>query len=153
MDFSARADIEAPIEYVFGRVTDLSSFERTIMRRGGDVDRLRGSDVAEKGTEWRVKFRLRGKERAVDAAISKVEAPNALAVDVRSTNVDGEMTVDLVALSKSRTRIIVWAGATAKTIPAKLLFQSVRFARAKTQAKFDAMVENYAKDVEARYKA
>ncbi|MCW1951148.1 MAG: SRPBCC family protein [Octadecabacter sp.] len=153
MEFTTREDIEAPIEYVFGQVTDFASFERSIMRRGGDVERLSGGDTAVVGTKWRVKFLLRGAERLVNAEVVGVDAPNAITIDVTSKNVDATFQVDLVALSPARTRLNVRATAAAKSIPAKLLFQSVKFARNKNKNKFSAMVANFAKDVETRFRS
>ena len=153
MEFNARDDIEAPIDYVFDQVTDFQSFERSIMRRGGDVERLRGGDEAVVGTRWQVKFRMRGKERSVAAELVQVDRPNGVTIDVTSPSADGAMVVELVALSRARTRLIVSANVGAKTIAAKLLFQSIRFARAKTERRFKSMVSGFAEDVEARYRS
>ena len=152
MEFSARDDIEAPIDYVFEQVTDFATFERSIMRRGGDVERIAGGDTPEVGTKWRVNFRMRGKERTVRAQVVQLDAPNSLKIDVNSVSADGTMTIELVALSKARTRLIVTADAGAKTIPAKLFFQSLRFARGKTDGKFKALVSGFAKEVDKKYR-
>ena len=152
MELSARDDIEAPIDFVFDQITDFASFERQIMRRGGDVERLRGGDRPEVGAKWRVRFRMRGKERSVRAELAEIDAPNGLTMDITSVSVDGTMRVELVALSRARTRMIVSTLASAKTIPAKLMFQSVRFARGKTESRFKAMVSGFAEEVEKRYR-
>lgn len=152
MEFSARTDIEAPIEFVFEQVTDFAAFERSILRRGGDVERVHGAGEAIVGTKWNVQFRLRGKERTVKAEITLVDPPNTLNIAVTSANLKGSTVVELVALSRGRTRLIVTAEAVAKSVSAKLLFQSIRFARARTQNRFDALVANFAEDVETRYK-
>lgn len=151
MKFTAREDIEAPIDYVFDQVTDFATFERSIMRRGGDVERLTGDGTPELGMSWQMKFQMRGKERTVKAELTQLDAPNSLTIDVTSPNADGEMVVELVALSRARTRLIVTASAVAKTVPAKLLFQTMRFARSKTDARFKGMVTNFAEDVEKRH--
>ena len=151
MEFSAREDIEAPIDFVFGQITDFDSFERSVMVRGGDIERMAGNGAAVLGTKWHVKFRLRGKDRAVDAELTEIDPPNGMTIQVRSGNVDGSMVAELVALSSTRTRLIVKMDATAKSLAAKLLFQSVRFARAKTDRKFKKFVAGYAEDCEARY--
>ena len=153
MEFTTREDIEAPIEYVFDQVTDFSSFERSIMRRGGDVERISGGDSAVVGTKWRVKFLLRGAERVVSAEVVAVDTPNAITIDVTSKSADATLQVDLVALSPARTRLNVSAKAAAKSIPAKLLFQSVKFARSKNKNKFSALVASFAEDVETRYRS
>lgn len=152
MELTAREDIEAPIDYVFEHVTDFASFERSIIRRGGDVERVSGGGGAEIGTKWSVKFQLRGKERTVNAEIVQVDKPNGLTIDVTSPSADGTMGIELVALSRARTRMIVTAEAGAKSIPAKLMFQSLRFARAKTEGKFKTMVCNFAEDIDKNYR-
>jgi len=152
MDFSAREDIEAPIDFVFEQVTDFATFERSIMRRGGDVERLVGDDRPIVGTKWRVKFRMRGKERLADAELVSVERPNGLAIKINSSNIDGISSIELVALSRARTRLIVDVKVTPKTIPAKLMFQSMRFARQKTVGRFKSLVAGFAEDTEARYR-
>ncbi len=152
MEFTARDDIEAPIDFVFDQVTDFKTFERSIMRRGGDVERLTAGDDAAVGTKWNVKFRMRGKEREVQAEVTQADRPNGITIEVTSDNADGTMVVELVALSRARTRIIVTADALAKTIPAKLLFQSVRFAKAKAANRFKGLVTNFAEDVDAKYR-
>ena len=153
MEFTTREDIEAPIKYVFEQVTDFTSFERSIMRRGGDVERISGGDAAVVGTKWRVKFLLRGAERIVNAEVVAVDAPNAITIDVTSKSADATLRVDLVALSPARTRLNVKATAAAKSIPAKLVFQSVKFARTKNKNRFSAMVAGFAIDVETRYRS
>ncbi len=152
MEFTTRDDIEAPIDYVFEQVSDFATFERSIMRRGGDVERVSGGEGAVVGTKWRVKFLLRGAERAVNAELVEVDRPNGMTFEITSRSADATVVVELVALSRARTRLSVKAVAKAKTIPAKLLFQSVRFARQKNQARFKSIVSGFAKDAEARYR-
>jgi uncharacterized protein YndB with AHSA1/START domain len=151
MEFTTRDDIEAPIDYVFDQVTNFAAFERSIMRRGGDVERIAGGDAVVVGTKWRVKFLLRGAERSVMAEIVEVDKPNGLTFEIKSISADASLLIELVALSRARTRLNLKAVAKAKTIPAKLLFQSVRFARQKNQTRFKSTVSGFAKDVEARY--
>lgn len=151
MEFTTRDDIEAPIDYVFDQVSDFAAFERTIMRRGGDVERITGGDAAVKGTKWRVKFLLRGAERAVVAEIVEVDRPNGMTFEITSKSADAMLVIELVALSRARTRLSVKATARAKTIPAKLLFQSARFTRQKNLTRFKSIVSGFAKDAESRY--
>ena len=41
MKSSKREDIEAPIDYVYARVTDFQGFERQALRRAADLQRVR----------------------------------------------------------------------------------------------------------------
>jgi len=153
MELSTREDIEAPIDFVFEQVTDFPTFERSIMRRGADIERLKGDAKAAIGTRWQVKFLMRGSERKVNAEIVEIDGPSNITLHMTSKNADADMKIDLVPLSRARTRINVRVEASAKTIPAKLFFQSLRFARQKTLSRFKAVVMNFADDVEAKYRA
>lgn len=151
MKFSTREDIEAPIDFVFEQVTDFTSFERSIMRRGGDIERI--ADGAENGlgAKWQVRFQLRGVERDISATVSEVSEPTSLKISLTSRSADAEMKIDLVPLSRARTRLRVDAQATAKSIATKLLFKSARFAKQKTEGRFNSVVAGFAADVDKRY--
>ncbi|WP_375279955.1 SRPBCC family protein [Pseudooctadecabacter sp.] len=152
MDLTTHEDIEAPIEFVFDQITDFATFERSVMRRGGDVERLEKGDDDGLGAKWRVKFLMRGVERKIVGEVTQADKPNAMEMTLKSKSADGALRVDLVALSRARTRLNVQFEATAKSIPAKLLFQSLKFARQKTQSRFKAAVAGFAEDVEKRYR-
>ncbi|MDA9208334.1 SRPBCC family protein [Octadecabacter sp.] len=152
MKISTREDIEAPIDYVFKQVIDFGSFERSIMRRGGDVERTEKGGANGLGAKWRVKFHMRGMERDVEATVSEVTEPTSLTMDVTSRSADAVLNVELVPLSRARTRLNIHAEASAKTIATKLLFQSVRFAKQKTEGRFKSIVAGFARDVEKRHR-
>ena len=63
MKSSTREDIEAPIDYVYARVTDFQGFERQALRRGADVQRIDGGSAIRLGAAWDVAFKFRGKDR------------------------------------------------------------------------------------------
>ena len=60
MKLSTREDIEAPIAYVFQRVSDFERFERRAMRQGADVSR-RAEGLVEIGMIWDIAFEFRGR--------------------------------------------------------------------------------------------
>lgn len=153
MKFKTHEDIEAPIDFVFEQVSDFPAFERSIMRRGADIERVRDGGAHGLGAKWAVKFLLRGTERAIEAEVTEAQAPNALKVEMKSRSADGVLQVELVPLSRARTRLNVMVRANAKTIAAKLLFKSARFAKNKTEGRFQTVVEDFAAEVDQRYRA
>lgn len=152
MKFSTRADVKAPIDYVFEQITNITTLERSIMHFGGNVERIAGDDEVIFKTRWRVKFVLNGIRRSVMVKIIEVEKPNNLTFEVTSKNIDATLLIELVALSHSCTRLNVTAMAKAKTIAVKLLFQSICFAGQKNQMRFKAIVLNFATDLEIRHR-
>ena len=152
MKFAAREDIEAPIEFVFSQVTDFAALERAALRRGAEVQRVDTLEVPGLGMAWDVEFDLRGKRREVKIEITQYDAPNGIVVGSRSPNMGGHMVVDLVALSRGRTRLSIDVDLQAKTLAAKLIIQSMKLAKSNLTKRFKMRVANYAKDLEDRYK-
>ena len=151
MKFSTREDIEAPAAFVFAQLTDFGSLERRAMRHGAEVSR-RGDGKVVQGMQWDIAFEFRNRRRTVVATLSNFQAPEAMVIESESAGLAAITKVDLVALSQSRTRILVSFEMRAKTMTARLLLQSLRLAKAKLTRRFDTRVADYATEIEDRYR-
>ena len=151
MKFSTREDIEAPIEHVFQAVTDFDGFERQALRRGAEVSRQDTHGRPGVGSEWKLRFAFRGKQRNVDARISQFEAPHGFLADTRSGGLEGKVSLELVALSPRRTRMQVVVDLAPKTLSARLLIQSLKFAKGNLNKRFSNRVWQFAQDIEGKY--
>ena len=151
MKFSTREDIEAPIDHVFDRVSDFASFERRALRYGADVVRLDEGPVQE-GSSWNIAFQFRGRERRMQSHLASFDPPNGYLVTTMSDGMTITSTVDLVALSRGRTRVAVAVDLRAKTLTARLLLQSMKLAKTKLTKRFKARVLEYAEDLEDDYR-
>lgn len=151
MKFSTREDIEAPIDYVFDRVTDFAAFERRALRQGAEVNRRDDGEIGV-GTVWDVAFKFRGRDRKVAAKLVVLDRPNAMQIESASDGLDAITIVELVALSQARTRVLVSLDLKAKTLTARLLLQSLKLAKTKISKRFKARVLDYAEDIEDRYR-
>ncbi|KRS11874.1 DNA polymerase III subunit gamma/tau [Roseovarius atlanticus] len=152
MKFVAHEDVEAPIEFVFEQVTDFAAIERSALRRGAEVQRVDDLNETRPGMKWDAAFTLRGKRREMQLELTELDRPNGLVIASRSPNMGGKMVLDLVALSRSRTRISVVIDMTPKTLAAKLLVQSMKLAKGNLNKRFRLRVAGYAKELEDRYK-
>ena len=56
-----------------------------------------------------------------------------------------------IALSRKRTRVIVGLDMRPRTLSARLLIQSLKFAKANLYSRFEARVGRFAKDIEDQY--
>lgn len=137
MKFSAREDIEAPIERVFAAMTDFQAIELAALRRGVQVSRLDGQTTAAAGASWDIAFRYRGKVRAMVGTVSACEPYERLAFEARAQGYVVTMGFSLLALSRRRTRIVSDMEVRPRSLPARLLLQSARLGRA-------ALVRRYA---------
>lgn len=153
MKFVAQEDIEAPIEFVYQQATDFAAIERSVLRRGVDVQRIDSLTETAPGMMWDAAFDLRGKRREMKIELTKLDPPNGLEITSRSPNMGGHMVLDLVALSRSRTRISVEIDMTPKTLAAKLLVQSMKLAKGNIMRRFQNRVAGYAEELEERYKS
>lgn len=152
MEFGTKEDIEAPIEFVFEQMTDFKAIERAAMRRGAEVQRV--DDMSHKGVgmKWDATFELRGKTREIELELTEYDPPNGLVMSSRSTGLGGRMAVELVALSKTRTRVTMDVTLEAKNLTARLLVQSLKLARKSLMSRLNERMITYSNEIERRYK-
>lgn len=152
MQFTGKEDIEAPIERVFEEITDFQGFERSALRRGADVKRTDSLGVPGVGMSWHAAFRLRGKQRHVDVTLIDYDPPNGITLGLRSASLEAQLVVDLVALSRGRTRMGISLVLQARSLTARLMMQSLKLARNNLTKRFKLRLVDYAMEVEERYK-
>jgi uncharacterized protein YndB with AHSA1/START domain len=152
MKFSTKEDIEAPIEYVFEVLSDFESFERSAMRRGAEIERHDGLSKPGNGMLWQVAFQLRGKPRQMALEMVRFDPPNGMEFYSKSAGLDGVMVLDLVAMSRKRTRLSVDLELKPQSLAARLMVQSLKLARGNLNKRYHLKVAEYAKDMEDRYR-
>lgn len=150
MKFETREDIEMPLEALFARISDFEGYERAAMRRGAEVVRVDNLRAPGEGMRWKAAFDMRGKRRDVEVVLSEYDVPNAMTFDAESQGLDVKMLVELVALSRARTRLSIAITLAPKTLSARLLVQSLKLARGNIAKRFKLRVADFAKDVEDR---
>ncbi|MBZ8117363.1 SRPBCC family protein [Roseovarius sp. LXJ103] len=151
MNFSAREDIEAPIEFVFSQVSDFEQLERRALRRGAEVERSDDLTEPGPGMGWRTSFSLRGKRRKMKIEMVTYDPPNIMRFHTNSPNVTIDTIVELVALSRGRTRLSFAADVTAKNLGARLVLQSLKLAKSSVTRRFEQRMATYARELEDRY--
>jgi len=152
MKFSTREDIEVPIDKVFQAVTNFDAFERQALRRGAEVSRQDTFGKPGVGSEWAMKFVFRGKKRQVQAKITQFDGPNGYLAETDSGGIEGLVAVELVALSPRRTRMHFSIDLTPRTLSARLLVQSLKFAKSNLNKRFSTRVWQFAQDIEIKHK-
>ena len=128
MKFSAREVVAAPIDAVFEAINDFESFERQAMRRGADVQRVDPVTQPGGGMRWKASFRMRGRQRELGLELVRYDPPNEMVFDVKSAGVTGTFSIELLALSRSRTRMALALEITPLTLSARLVVQSLKLA-------------------------
>ncbi|MCG6885167.1 MAG: SRPBCC family protein [Silicimonas sp.] len=149
MKFSAREDVEAPLESVFAAVSDFDAFERRMLRRGIDVTRDETVPNNHAGARWQARFKWRGREYDVDAKLVSLTGGEGYVIQSHANGVDCLGTVDLVALSKTRTRMLVSLDLKPTTLSARILMQSMRLAKSNLSRRFKHRIGEFASGITA----
>ena len=80
------------------------------------------------------------------------DPPNGMVIESVSDGLDAITEVDLIALSQSRTRVMVSIDLKARTLTARLLLQSLKLAKTRLGKRFKGRVVDFCEDVEDRYR-
>lgn len=148
MKFSTREDIGADLETVFAAISDFDNFERAALRRGAEVTRLDSLPVPGRGMSWDAKFSFRKRERSAQMEITEYDPPNGLILASKVSGINTLVVVELVALSRNRTRMNLSIDLTPKTIPARLLLQSMKLARSGMNKRLEKRIAAFAEQIE-----
>ncbi|UWQ99894.1 SRPBCC family protein [Rhodobacteraceae bacterium S2214] len=152
MNFSTHKDIEAPIDFVFSKVTNFDGYERQALRRGAQVTRVDGAGPVRVGSAWDVAFTFRSKDRNLRATVTNIDAPNELEIDTVATGLNSATVVNLIALSPKTTRVAVTVDMSAKSLSARLLLQSLKLAKSNLNRRFSRRVNEQVAGIAEDYK-
>jgi hypothetical protein len=150
MKFASKEDIEAPIDLVFAQVSDFSALERAALRRGAEVQRTDSLRKPDVGMGWHAAFVARGRQRQLDIRMTEYDPPNGMRFHSVAQGLETDLKLDLVALSRGRTRLSVELDLKPRSISARLLVQSLKLARANLAKKFHLRMADYARELEDR---
>ncbi len=143
MKFSGREDISAPVGDVFARLTDFKAHENAVMRRGVQVQRIDGLETPGPGMTWAAKVKFRGKVRSLQLVLDEL-CPNELAAyQLEGSGLSGTFDLDLLSLSKRRTRLAVALEIRPKNLTGRLLMQSLRILKPTLNRRFKVRIAEY----------
>ena len=100
---------------------------------------------------WDARFTLRGKKKDIKLSLTDYDAPDSMRLEPENQGLGGVLTLDLLALSSGRTRLSVTLKLAPKTLPARLLVQSLKLAKSNLNKRFKRKVAEYAGNMEDRH--
>lgn len=151
MKIEFRDDISAPAGFVFRRLTDFARHERQAMRRGAQVQRTDAGVEPGLGAAWEIVFDYRGKARQVRAEVTEWTPPERFRVRGVSGGLDTVTVIDVVALSKTQTRVNVVTEMSANTLTARLLVQSLKLARGSVTSRLQMRLRDMGEEIAAAW--
>lgn len=153
MRFSSRQDIAASLDEIFAMLTEFDAIEKGARRRRIAVRRIApepGGNKPGGRPAWDVGFRLHGGERRARLELAECDVHRGVCLRGEVEGIETVLRLDLIPLSRHLTRIAVTADLSPRTIPARLLVQSLRLVRGKLDRSFACKVEEYAALMEQR---
>jgi hypothetical protein len=150
MKFSKRQDIEAPASAVFAAVSDFGGFERAAKRRGISVERQGDAAAEGPGMQWKIVAPIRGRVREIDLSLVTLQPESDLRLTGHSGGIDAEIAIEVMPLSRTRSRLQIGIDLRASTIPARVLLQSAKLGKGVLDRRFGARIAEFAAGIEAR---
>ena len=152
MKLVARYDIDVPVDFVWAEVTDFESWERKAIRRGAEVTRTDRLTKVAACMSWAVSFPFKGQTRQATIAVSELKPTERMVASAQSAMVDVGMTIALIDLTASRTRIEVTTDVRPRSIAARLYIQGLRLVRKKVERQYANRVGQMAVEIEDRFR-
>ena len=151
MQLSTNEDIEAPIEYVFAAITDFDGFAKQAMRRGAEVTRMDTLTEVGEGMIWQTGFDFRGKRRDMRIELTELDKPNRVCAHNTLPGMTGSLVLDLVALSRQRTRLSIDLQLSPQSLSSRLLVQSLKLARGNLTKRLGKRLTEFSRQTEENY--
>lgn len=153
MQLNKSVDFDAPRDAVFRVLADFDHWERAALRRNVDIQRLDMMQAPAAGMAWKSGFAFRGKRRDVELRVERFEPDRTIALAGTGKAMAATVRLDLAEMGPRRTRLTVVLDVTARTLPARLLLQSLRLARGRVRQTFDSRVDLFATEVANRLRS
>lgn len=153
MKFSTKEDIEAPIENAFALFSDFDQFERSALRRGAEVRRTDSLKRNGAGMTWQSAFKFRGKNRKITAELIGYDPSDGYEIELQSADVTAYATLELMSLSKSRTRAALAVELKPKSLSGRLMVQTMRLGKGRLEKRFRIKAADFVRTIERQHKS
>ncbi|MCF3974562.1 hypothetical protein [Paracoccus salsus] len=149
MKFSTRHDTESRAEDLFGVVGDFGRIERMLMCRGAHVCRIDPTQEPGTGMGWQIDFDWRGRPRSLRLEVTRHDRPERLSMAGMSDALDINIDATVIALSRTRSRLIFETDLRPRNMKARLMLQTAKLAKPQLDRKFDRRVAQFLSDMHA----
>lgn len=146
MKFSTRTDTQMPAADLFDALADFERSERLLLRRGVAV--TRHGDENAVGLKWDLKFDWRGQARDLSLRVTRFDRPEVIGIDGMSAPFELFVTMSVVALSPTKSRLIFELEAKPRHMRARLMLQTAKIGKSALDRKFSRRIGEYVADLQ-----
>lgn len=147
MNFNAKQDIEAPADQVWQALTNFKGWERAALRRGAEVTRTDRLSGMGPGMSWLGRFDFRGQRREMTVRLVEVDPGSRLVFKGATKLFQGDVELELVAMSSRSSRLHVKADIRPQTLTARIMLQSLKLAKGRVQKRIEKRLGDFAASV------
>lgn len=149
MKFSTRVDSDMPADQLFAAVTDFDALERLMVGRGASVRRLKPSDEPGVTMGWRIGFDWRGKPREMRLAVIRFDRPEQIALSGLSDALELSVNATVVALSRTKSRLIFETEIRPRSMKARLMMQTAKLGKSQLDRRYARRVIDFIQQMSA----
>ena len=151
MKLNAKTDLDVPPGFVFAALADHASWEAEARQRGTEIERPVEMPLTGVGAGWRIRVQFRGKVRRLLLRLEEVVPGSRMGFSIDGQSIEGGSVVEVLALSERRSRLRLSLEIRPKTLAARLFMNTLRLAKGKVQARFEARVAQFGAQIADRY--
>lgn len=150
MKFSTRKDTDLPAGQLFTAISDFPRIERMLMRRAVDVRRIDPAQEAGGGIGWRIGFDWRGRRRDLRLDVTRFDRPEKIVINGQSEAFDMTIEMNIVALSRTRARLIFELELRPLNMRSRLLLQTAKLGKGQLDRRFDRRIGDFITEMTAQ---
>ncbi|CAM3340895.1 hypothetical protein SAMN04488021_1569 [Paracoccus aminovorans] len=143
MKFSTRQDTDLPADALFRAVGNFPCIERMLVRRGATVRRQDAMAEPGVGMGWQIGFDWRGRRREFDLAVTGYAPPEVIALEGVSDQFNLSIRMTVVALTRSKSRLIFETDVQPRGMKARLLLQTAKLGKSQLDRKFAERIADF----------
>lgn len=147
MKFSTRKDADIPAERLFAAITDFPRLERMLMRRGIAVARIDPAQEPGPCMAWRIGFDWRGRRRDLGLDVTRFDRPERVTIAGLSDPFDLVIDMTVVALSRTRSRLIFETDLRPRNMRSRLMLQTAKLGKAQLDRRFARRIGEFMGEV------
>lgn len=143
MKFSTRQDADLSAEALFRAVSNFDDIGRMLARRGAVVQRLDKLAGPGTGMTWQIGFDWRGRRRDLTVELARFDPPESLVLRGQSELFDLTIQMTVLALSRTRSRLIFETDILPRGMKARLLLQTAKLGKSQLDRKFAQRIGDF----------
>lgn len=137
MKLSTRRDTELAADQLFAAMTDFDRIARLLLGRGAAVTRIDPAEEPGTGMGWNIRFDWRGRSRDLRLQVIRFDRPERVSFAGLSDAFDLALDMTVVALSRTRSRLICETDIRPRNMKARLMIQTARLGKAQIDKRYD----------------